>query len=346
MVKIPTESERAVYVGMAADLLHPGHINLLKIAAGYGRVTVGILTDEAIKSYKRPPLLPYSARATVISNLRMVSQVIPQDSLDYVPNLQRLRPDYVVHADDWKVGVQQQTRQDVIDCLTEWGGTLIEPPYTSGFSSTELHTALFKDIYADHLRSVLDLHSTPVKYSLHGARLATARVPLQLQKSPTFDVHQNGIILTFSETSIVLHNRFILYAHVITAIHDLQIPILVAIDDPVGISDTVRSLEALGCTGIMIACHTTNDIPLLLPVLSAIQSSALVCIIETNNSVLQSLQEEILIKDILASARPGQFGFCSTEALTPVPYSTVLHGCILDEPALTTNNMDFTVNKL
>lgn len=342
----PNESERSVYVGMAADLLHPGHINLLQVAARYGRVTVGILTDAAVESYKRPPLLPYTARATVISNLRMVSRVIPQESLDYVPNLQRLQPDYVVHADDWKKGIQQQTRQAVIDCLAEWGGTLIEPPYTTGFSSTALHTALFKHVYADYLKSSNSPTSEQDVYSLHGARLASIRIPLQPQVSPAFEAVHDGIILTFSEKSIVLHNRFILNAHVITAIHDLQLPVFVAIDNQVGISDTVRSLEALGCTGIMIACHTTNDIPLLLPVLSAIHSSALLCIIETNNSVLHSLQAEIPIKDILSSARPGQFGFCSVEALTPETGSNVLHGRILKEPSLAMRDFDFTIIRL
>ncbi len=89
-----------VYVGMSADLLHPGHINLLKRAAELGEVVVGLLTDRAIASYKRLPHMSYPQRLAVIESLRVVSRVVPQETLDYVPNLQALRPAYVVHGDD------------------------------------------------------------------------------------------------------------------------------------------------------------------------------------------------------------------------------------------------------
>ena len=65
-----------------------------------------------------------------------------QETLDYLPNLKKLKPDYVVHGDDWKTGVQKETRQRVIDVLKEWGGELIEVPYTHGVSSTQLKGAL------------------------------------------------------------------------------------------------------------------------------------------------------------------------------------------------------------
>src|SRR5690554_514175 len=134
-----------VYVGMSADLIHPGHLNILKEAQKHGEVVVGLLTDEAIASYKRIPHMEFEMRKEVIENLKGVSRVIPQHTLDYVPNLRELKPDYVVHGDDWKEGVQQKTRQAVIDVLVEWGGELIEVPYTKGISSTQLNKAL-KDI--------------------------------------------------------------------------------------------------------------------------------------------------------------------------------------------------------
>lgn len=136
-------SERArVYVGMSADLVHPGHINVLQQAAELGDVTVGLLTDQAIASYKRLPHMTFEQRKTVIENLKAVSSVVAQDTLDYVPNLERIRPDIVVHGDDWRTGVQQQTRQRVIDTLSGWGGRLVEVPYTEGISSTQLNTSL------------------------------------------------------------------------------------------------------------------------------------------------------------------------------------------------------------
>ena len=133
---------KQVYVGMSADLIHPGHLNLLKEAAKYGEVTVGLLTDRAIASYKRLPYMTYYEREKVVSALKYVSRVIAQETLDYVPNLEKLRPDYVVHGDDWKEGVQKATRERVIDCIRKWGGVLVEIPYTQGISSTRLNQAL------------------------------------------------------------------------------------------------------------------------------------------------------------------------------------------------------------
>ncbi|MCQ4261244.1 phosphoenolpyruvate mutase [Stutzerimonas stutzeri] len=133
---------KVVYVGMSADLVHPGHLNILKKAAEYGEVVVGLLTDAAIASYKRIPYMEFEQRRLVIENIKSVSRVVPQTTLDYVPNLRALKPDYVVHGDDWREGVQRETRQRVIDALTEWGGELIEIPYTAGISSTQLNKAL------------------------------------------------------------------------------------------------------------------------------------------------------------------------------------------------------------
>lgn len=127
---------------MSADLVHPGHLNVLKTAAEYGEVTVGLLTDAAIASYKRIPYMEFEQRKQVIENIKAVAHVVPQETLDYVSNLQKIKPDYVVHGDDWKEGVQQNTRQRVIDTLAEWGGELIEVPYTKGISSTKLNLAL------------------------------------------------------------------------------------------------------------------------------------------------------------------------------------------------------------
>ena len=135
-------NEKLVYVGMSADIIHPGHLNILHEASKSGRVIVGVLTDEAIASYKRLPYLTYDQRSIVVSNLKGVSEVVPQTTLDYRPNLEKLHPDYVVHGDDWKEGVQAKTRQQVIDKLAEWGGQVIDVPYTKGISSTMLNERL------------------------------------------------------------------------------------------------------------------------------------------------------------------------------------------------------------
>ena len=133
---------KKVYVGMSADLIHPGHLNIINEAKKYGDVMIGLLTDEAIASYKRLPFLSYKQHKIVIENIKGVEKVIPQETLDYVPNLKKLKPDYVVHGDDWCTGIQKKTREKVIQTLSEGGGKLIEVPYTKGISSTQFNNIL------------------------------------------------------------------------------------------------------------------------------------------------------------------------------------------------------------
>lgn len=152
--------KKVVYVAMSADLVHPGHLNIIKEGAKLGEVVVGLLTDEAIASYKRLPYMSYEQRRAVVENLKGVARVVPQTTLDYRPNLKKLKPDFVVHGDDWKQGVQQETRQQVIDTLAKWGGKLVEPEYTQNISSTALHAALKEvgttpDIRLKRLRRLL-----------------------------------------------------------------------------------------------------------------------------------------------------------------------------------------------
>lgn len=131
-----------VYVAMSADLIHPGHMNVIRIARELGDVTVGLLTDAAIASYKRLPHMSYEQRKSVIEEIKGVTRVIPQTTLDYIPNLVQLKPDFVVHGDDWKTGVQAHVRERVLQTLKSWGGELVEPQYTEGISSTKLHESL------------------------------------------------------------------------------------------------------------------------------------------------------------------------------------------------------------
>ncbi len=128
--------KKKVYVGLSVDLIHEGHINILKTASKYGDVIVGLLTDDAIASYKNIPYLNFNRRKIVVQNIKYVKKVIPQNTLSYVQNLNLIRPDFVVHGDDWKKGVQKQTRLDVIKTLKKWSGKLIEPKYTKNISST------------------------------------------------------------------------------------------------------------------------------------------------------------------------------------------------------------------
>jgi phosphoenolpyruvate phosphomutase len=155
----------SVYVGMSADLVHPGHLNVLKKASELGEVTVGLLTDRAIASYKRLPYMTFDQRKAVVESLKWVAAVVPQETLDYLPNLRRYRPDFVVHGDDWREGVQRGVREAVVAALEEWGGQLVEVPYTEGISSTRLNEVLKEigttpDLRRNKLRRLL--HAKPL----------------------------------------------------------------------------------------------------------------------------------------------------------------------------------------
>jgi phosphoenolpyruvate phosphomutase len=128
-----------VYVGMSADIIHPGHLNVIRRAQELGEVTIGLLTDKAIASYKRIPYMTYEQRFEIVNSIKGVTSVVPQATLDYVPNLRLLKPKYVVHGDDWREGVQAGTRELVIETLKEWDGELVEVKYTEGISSSRIN---------------------------------------------------------------------------------------------------------------------------------------------------------------------------------------------------------------
>ena len=121
---------KKVYLSFSTDILHSGHITLINKAAQYGKVIIGLLTDDVISSYKRFPLLPFEERKMMFENLASVSEVVSQSSLSYKDNLLKYKPDYVVHGDDWKTGFQKPIRDEVVDVLASYGGQLIEFPYS------------------------------------------------------------------------------------------------------------------------------------------------------------------------------------------------------------------------
>jgi phosphoenolpyruvate phosphomutase len=139
--------KKKVYIGMAADIIHEGHINILKIANKLGEVTVGLLTDKVIMSYKKFPFLNYRQRLIVIKSIVYVKKIVPQKTLDYTINLKKLRPDFLVHGDDWKKGIQKMTRAKAIETIKKWNGKLIEPKYTKGIASTLIKKKLLNRKY-------------------------------------------------------------------------------------------------------------------------------------------------------------------------------------------------------
>lgn len=121
-----------VYICFGSDILHLGHINAIKEASKYGRVIVGVLDDAIVDSYKRFPLVPLKERIEMLANIKGVSEVIVQHALDYTDVINKLRPDFVAHGDDWKGGALEHIRAGVIEALEKTGGKLVEFPYYMG----------------------------------------------------------------------------------------------------------------------------------------------------------------------------------------------------------------------
>lgn len=120
---------RTVYMCFATDILHSGHIAILKKAKRLGKLMIGVLSDKAVAGYKRFPLLPYEERRAMLESLAGVSQVVEQRTLSYRENLETFQPDFVVHGDDWDSGFQKPIRDEVVSVLASYGGRLVEFPY-------------------------------------------------------------------------------------------------------------------------------------------------------------------------------------------------------------------------
>ena len=128
--KLAAIENRTVYMCFSTDMIHSGHINIIRKAEKLGKLTIGVLSDEAVASFKRFPLLPFEERKTLFENISGVRRVVEQKTLSYKEILRELKPDFVVHGDDWKEGFQKPIRDEVCNILAEYGGKLIEYPYT------------------------------------------------------------------------------------------------------------------------------------------------------------------------------------------------------------------------
>ena len=150
-----SNQKKIAYVPLAVDFIHSGHLNVIRIAKKYGRVIIGLLNDEAIAQYKRLPILNFQERLKIISNLKDVSEVIEQNSWDYTEIIKKIKPNYFVHGDDWKQGVQQKVRSKVIKSLKKYSGKLIEPKYTKNISSSDIKKKIYENLTPNLRISIL-----------------------------------------------------------------------------------------------------------------------------------------------------------------------------------------------
>ena len=159
---------RTVYMCFSTDMLHSGHISLIKKAKRLGRLIVGVLSDEAVVSYKRFPLLPFAERKTMFENIAGVYKVVEQRTLSYKENLEKYWPTYVVHGDDWVTGFQRPVRDEVTSVLASYGGRLVEFPY----ANDEKYKALDDRARAD--LSLPDVRRSRLKRSIAMKGMVTA----------------------------------------------------------------------------------------------------------------------------------------------------------------------------
>ena len=133
------KKNKIIYVPMGADVIHSGHLNIINKAKKYGDIIIGLFTDSAIAEYKSFPLINFQQRFEIMKNIRGVDKIIKQDTWDYSKNLKMIKPNYLIHGDDWKNGIQKKARTKVIKILKKWGGKLIEVPYTKFPLASKVH---------------------------------------------------------------------------------------------------------------------------------------------------------------------------------------------------------------
>ncbi len=150
------KKNKTIYVPLAVDILHTGHLNIINKAKKYGDVVIGLLSDKAIAEYKSLPSLGYNERLNIVKNLKNVKKIIKQETWDYSKVLEKLKPDYFIHGDDWKVGIQKKTREKVKKILEKNNGKLIEVPYTKNISSSSIKSSLINYLTPPSRTSILN----------------------------------------------------------------------------------------------------------------------------------------------------------------------------------------------
>lgn len=185
---------KTVYIGMTVDILHHGHINIINCARQYGSVVIGLLTDRAISDHKRLPLLTYEQRKVIVESISGVSRVVPQEQWDYAPTIRALKPDYMIHGDDWMDGPLAPYRSRALSALSEYGGKLIEIPYTKGISGTLLANQIQQSgISPEHRKGTLKrlLAAKPL------VRIIEAHSPISALIAENTSVEVDGKLRTF-----------------------------------------------------------------------------------------------------------------------------------------------------
>lgn len=268
--KLAELNNRTVYMCFSTDVIHGGHISIINKAARLGKLIIGVLSDEAISSYKRFPLVAYNQRKTIFENINGVYKVIEQKDLSYSENLRKLKPTYVVHGDDWKTGFQKTIRDEVTSILAEYGGKLVEFPYSNGEEFIELDKRSrmrlsMPDVRRGRLRKLIDLKGCVSALEAHsGITGLIAENTTVLQEGKTYQFDAMWVSSLCDSTAkgkpdielVDMTSRF----RTIDDIMEVTTKPIIFDGDTGGLTEhfvyTVKSLERMGVSMVIIEDKT------------------------------------------------------------------------------------------
>lgn len=268
--KLRAVNDRTVYMCFSTEYIHSGHIAIIKRAKRLGRLTIGVLSDQAVASFRRFPLMPFEERKALMANIAGVERVVEQSTLSYAENIRALKPDYVVHGDDWVNGFQRPIRQEVLDVLAEYGGQLVEYPYSSDPKYKEidkLHRAelAMPDLRRGRLRKLLNMKGLVTAIEAHsGITGLIAEKTTVLQDGKTYQFDAIWISSLCDSTAkgkpdielVDMTSRF----RTIDDIMEVTTKPIIFDGDTGGLTEhfiyTVRSLERMGVSMVIIEDKT------------------------------------------------------------------------------------------
>ena len=268
--KLRAVENRRVYMCFSADVLHSGHMAIIRKAARLGKLTVGVLSDEAVASFKRFPILPAEERMALFASIRGVDRVVEQKTLSYRETLLALRPEIVVHGDNWRTGFQKDLRAEVIDTLNSYGGRLVEFPYSDDPKLKALEDASRRELsLPDHrrarLRKLLDMKGLVTVMEAHdgiSGLIVENTVVHEAGKSFQFDAMWISSLCDSTAKGkpdielVDMTSRF----RTIDDITEVTTKPIIFDGDTGGLTEhfgyTVRSLEKLGVSAVIIEDKT------------------------------------------------------------------------------------------
>ena len=261
---------RTVYMCFSTDIIHSGHISIIRKAEKLGKLIIGVLSDEAIASFRHFPILPFAERKSLMESIAGVYRVVEQRQLSYADNLRELKPTYVVHGDDWQEGFQKSIREEVLRVLSEFGGQLVEFPYSKDRKYDDLEKMsraklAMPDMRRGRLRKLIDMKGLATAIEAHsGITGLIAEKTTVLQDGKTYQFDAMWISSLCDSTAkgkpdielVDMTSRF----RTIDDIMEVTTKPIIFDGDTGGLAEhfvyTVRSLERMGVSMVIIEDKT------------------------------------------------------------------------------------------